>query len=215
MDDTIKLLLAENSTYDWNPLIFAIFYQKQSIVEFFCEHEMVYVRNCLTTPFIIEAEEEIDDGGDEEKFIKEKTELMGLIFCIMLKNKDMFKYMWKKCAYMWNDIHLVLLTNYIFEAQWLDGMNILFASMNTHQTFNQMNLFEKEKYLKFCDKSAAKIPSMVRDFRMRMAFDPYNVFYLPILASPEELQLWDKEQTKEQFFENCQENFDERSYNIL
>ena len=61
-------------------------------------------------------------------------------------------------------------------------------------------MFEKEKFLKFSDKSASKISTVIKEFRYRMSFDPYNVFYLPILASPEELQLWDKEQTKEYFF---------------
>ena len=31
-DETIQILLADNSTYEWNSLIFAIFYQKREIV---------------------------------------------------------------------------------------------------------------------------------------------------------------------------------------
>jgi hypothetical protein len=41
------------------------------------------VRNCLTTPFIIETDEDIE-GEDDEKFIKEKTEVYALVLCIML-----------------------------------------------------------------------------------------------------------------------------------
>lgn len=82
-DETINILLADNSTYEWNPLIFAIFYQKLDIVQFFCENKNVYVRNCLTSPFIIEVDEDGDEL-DEEKFIKEKTELFALVMCIML-----------------------------------------------------------------------------------------------------------------------------------
>lgn len=82
-DETIQLLLADNSTYEWNPLIFAIFYQKKDIVEYFCESKRVYARNCLTTPFIIEIDEDAEDL-DEEKFIKEKSEMFCLVMCIML-----------------------------------------------------------------------------------------------------------------------------------
>lgn len=67
-----------------------------------------------------------------------------------------------------------------------------------------MNLYEKEKYLKFCDKSVSKVnTNMLKDFRYQMSFDPYNIYYLPILASPEEIQFWDKEQSKELFLKNC------------
>ena len=67
-----------------------------------------------------------------------------------------------------------------------------------------MNLYEKEKFLKFCDRSVGKqSPDMIKDFRYSMSFDPYNIYYLPILASPEEIQFWDKEQSKELFLKNC------------
>lgn len=78
-----------------------------------------------------------------------------------------------------------------------------------------MNLYEKEKFLKFCDKSVTKIPALIKDFRYLMSFDPYNIFYLPIVAQPEDLLMWDNEQTKDHFFKNCQLNFDERSFKIL
>ena len=90
-DETFKLLLSDNSTADWNPLIFAIFYQKLDIVKYFCESKRVYVRNCLTTPFLIES----DCGGEyeetsEERFIKEKTEIFCLVLAIMVNDKQVF-----------------------------------------------------------------------------------------------------------------------------
>ena len=89
----------------------------------------------MTTPFIIETDEDVE-ADDEEKFIKEKTELFCLVLCLMLNNKDIFRYLWKKCSYLWNEIHLVLLANFVFEAAWADGVKILFASAPTHQIFN-------------------------------------------------------------------------------
>ena len=215
-DETIQLLLADNSTYEWNPLIFAIFYQKKEIVEYFCESKRVYARNCLTTPFIIEIDEDAEDL-DEEKFIKEKSEMFCLVMCIMLQNRDIFKYLWRKCSFMWNDIHFVALVNFIFESHWLDGIRILFASATIHQIFNAMNMYEKEKFLKFCEKSISKQnPVAIKDFRYQMSFDPYNIYYLPIMATREDLIAWDKDEvSKELFIKNCNLNFDEKSFAIL
>jgi len=67
---------------------------------------------------------------------------------------------------MWNDIHFVALVNFIFESHWLDGIRILFASATIHQIFNAMNMYEKEKFLKFCEKSISKQnPVAIKDFR--------------------------------------------------
>lgn len=78
-------------------------------------------------------------------------------------------------------------------------------------------MYEKEKFLKFCDKSINKQnPSAIEIFRYHMSFDPYNVYYLPILATREDLEAWDKDEvSKEVFIKNCQLNFDERSFAIL
>ena len=91
MDDTFKLLLADNTTVDWNPIIFAIWYQKTDILQYFCSHPRVFVRNCLTTPFLIESENcgEYEETN-EEKFIKEKTEIFCLILSVMLNDKNTF-----------------------------------------------------------------------------------------------------------------------------
>ncbi len=48
-----------------------------------------------------------------------------------------------------------------------------------------------------------------------MSFDPYNIYYLPILASTDELLTWDKELSKELFLKQCERNFDERSFALL
>lgn len=100
-----------------------------------CDHPLVYARNCITAPFLLED----DEGMEDDKFIKEKSEVFIFIICIILKNKGMFRYFWKKCSIIWNEIHLILLTNFIFESQWIDGIKILFSSAHTHQIFNSMN----------------------------------------------------------------------------
>lgn len=74
----------------------------------------------------------------------------------MLNNKDIFRYLLKRCSFLWNEVHIALLTNFVLEAQWSDGLKILFTAQPSHQLFNAMNLYEKEKYLKFCDKSVCK-----------------------------------------------------------
>jgi hypothetical protein len=51
-----------------------------------------------------------------------------------------------------------------------------------------MNMYEKEKYLKFCDKSISKLnPGAIKDFRYQMSAEPYNIYYLPILVTREDL----------------------------
>jgi hypothetical protein len=48
-----------------------------------------------------------------------------------------------------------------------------------------------------------------------MSFHPFNAFYLPILAPAEELNDWEKEETKEDFLKNCRVNMDEWAYTAL
>lgn len=55
---------------------------------------------------------------------------------------------------MWNEIHLVLLANYIFEAGWQEGLKVVLSSPHTHQLFLSMNDFERDKLLRFCQRSA-------------------------------------------------------------
>ncbi len=135
MDDTIQILLQDQTTIDWNPLIFAIFYGNLDIVSYLIENRAneVYVRNCLTSSFIIDTYGEDQDSDiDMERFISEKTEIFSLVLCIMQRNKLIFEFLWEKCCFIWNDIHLVLLVNFLFEAQWMEGMKILFNSKSTH-----------------------------------------------------------------------------------
>jgi hypothetical protein len=129
-DEILRLLITESTTADWNPVIFCIFYQKPELLDWFCRHPFVYVRSCLVRPFLLEANDDVqervidangliqDNNNDEpdEKFIQEKSELFALIMCIMLQNREIFRYLLKRCAFLFNDIHLALLTNYIFEA---------------------------------------------------------------------------------------------------
>jgi hypothetical protein len=35
-DEIMRLLITESTTCDWNPVVFAIFYQRVAIVEWFC-----------------------------------------------------------------------------------------------------------------------------------------------------------------------------------
>lgn len=116
---------------------------------------------------------------------------------------------------MWTDTHFVLLTQYIFEAEWNDGIKVLFGSSHSHAIFNMMNMQEKEKFLKYSDYASSKVTNLTRDFRYRMSFDPYHIYYLPIVASIEDLQLWEGDETKEFFFKNCNINFDKKAFSLL
>jgi hypothetical protein len=53
-DSIMQYLIADGSvniTVDWNPLVFAVFYQRKEIVEFLCNSPLVYLRSCLVNPF--------------------------------------------------------------------------------------------------------------------------------------------------------------------
>jgi hypothetical protein len=60
---------------------------------------------------------------------------------------------------------------------------------------------------------------MLSDFRYQMSFEPYHSFYLPLLASPEDLLFWDHHtapddvegQSRELFMKTCLLNFDEKA----
>jgi hypothetical protein len=62
---------------------------------------------------------------------------------------------------------------------------------------------------------------MLSNFRYMMSFEPYNAFYLSIVATQEELQFWDstgeteESRSKELFLKTCLLNFDERSFTTL
>lgn len=69
-DEIMRLLITDSTTVDWNPLIFAIFYQRIEMVEYFCKSPLVYIRSCLVKPFLLEAlEEDEREDDDDEKFI--------------------------------------------------------------------------------------------------------------------------------------------------
>lgn len=54
-DTVMDYLIADGSTNyvtsDWNPLIFAIFYEKIEIVEYFLTNPFINIRSCLIKPF--------------------------------------------------------------------------------------------------------------------------------------------------------------------
>ena len=76
------------------------------------------------------------------------------MIALAFEDKEMLLYLWQKCAYIWNDVHLIVLMNYIFEAAWPDGLRIILTSAQAKEIFNSMNLFEKSKFVSFCEISA-------------------------------------------------------------
>ena len=52
-DTTIQLILQDQTTLNWNPIIFAIFYWRTDILEWFFAQKDINMRNCLTAPFLI------------------------------------------------------------------------------------------------------------------------------------------------------------------
>lgn len=61
------------------------------MVKYFCEHPLVYARNCLTVPFILEADEDFEMS---DKFPEQRAEIAPLFLCIMLNNREIFRYLW-------------------------------------------------------------------------------------------------------------------------
>lgn len=99
----------------------------------------------------------------------------------MMHNRELFRYLIRSCAYLWNDIHLALLTNFVLESQWIDGVKILFTSIR--QIFLAMNRFEQDKYLRFCERSVQMLndPDLLSEFRYLMSFEPFNAAFIPIM----------------------------------
>ena len=75
-----------------------------------------------------------------------------------------------------------------------------------------MSREEKVKFLKYSDYAASKLQNIIKEFRLRMSYEPYHIYYLPLIASNEALQDWDNDETKEYFFKNLNINFDKRAY---
>lgn len=160
----MQIIIGENSTIEWNPLIFAIFYQKLDIVKYFCNNLRVYVRNCLISPFLFDPNAELNEEIGDEKFVKFQSDLYALVLTVMLKNGPIMEFIWNTCSYIWSEMHLILLTNYLFESKWVDGILILFRSKATQQIIMSMNTYEKLKYIKFCEKSALRDKICYIDF---------------------------------------------------
>jgi len=58
-DEIMRILTNDSTTTHWNPLIFAIYYQRTVIVEYLCEKwRMTPVRSCLLRPFLMQPSHE-------------------------------------------------------------------------------------------------------------------------------------------------------------
>jgi hypothetical protein len=137
LDDTMQTIISNKSTEDWNLLIYTIFYERKDILAYLCETKKVYLRSCLTSPFIVFPHSdastfEDDDPQTAEYFVKEKSELYPLVLCIMINNLDAFVYLWQHHSSIWSDIHLALLLNYLYEASWMEGVSALLSLPSTH-----------------------------------------------------------------------------------
>lgn len=73
---------------------------------------------------------------------------------MMLQNSEMFSLLWDTQSSHMTELHLPILTNYLFDSNWVAGLTALLQSPHTHQLYSAMNKFEKVKYLKFCETSA-------------------------------------------------------------
>ena len=72
----------------------------------------------------------------------------------MLQNSEMFRLIWDTQSSHMTELHLPILTNYLFDSQWAVGLTAMLQSPHTHQLYSAMNKFEKVKYLRFCETSA-------------------------------------------------------------
>lgn len=75
--------------------------------------------------------------------------------------------------------------------------------------------------------STQRALSLLTDFRYQMSFEPYNAFYLPLLATPEELRFWEatassaltlmseNAQSRELFMKTCALNLDQKAMHVL
>jgi hypothetical protein len=104
---------------------------------YLCESKKVYIRSCMTSPFIVFPNSdgstfEDDDPQTAEYFVKEKSELYPLVLCIMVNNLDAFVYLWQYHSSIWSDLHLALLLNYLYEASWTVGVSALLTLPSTH-----------------------------------------------------------------------------------
>ena len=137
-DEIMRILINDSTTTHWNPIIFAIYYQRLDILQYLCDHlRMVPVRSCLVKPFLMQPSFDEDMGletaqNEDEFFIHEKTELFCLVLPLMLKNKEIFRFLLKSCSFIWNDIHLAILTNFVLESKWVEGIKVLFTSPAIH-----------------------------------------------------------------------------------
>jgi hypothetical protein len=77
-------------------------------------------------------ESESREINEDKNYIVEKSEIFVLVLTVMLRNRDIFRLLLRKCSFILNDIHIDLLTNYLLEAEWMEGLKALFTSPTTH-----------------------------------------------------------------------------------
>jgi hypothetical protein len=151
-DETILMLISDNSTFSWNALSFAIFYQRTEIVEYIIDNPEVQLRNALMAPFEVE-----EDGSDnilvqddaslntsselsdnygttadgEYLFVKQKSMLLPIFFTALSRNKALFEDLWEECSFFWNDTHLVVLLDFLIKVEWTEGLKVLLRNEAT------------------------------------------------------------------------------------
>ena len=93
----------------------------------------------------------------------------------MLQNSELFSLLWDTQSSHMTELHLPILSNYLFDSHWAAGLTALLQSPNTHQLYSAMNKFEKVKYLRFCETSAENsgATEVHRYFRVEPYLDEY------------------------------------------
>jgi hypothetical protein len=74
-------------------------------------------------------------GPSGEAFAREKCELFPVLLAVMIKNKDIFRHLLKAGAFIYNDLHFVILTNILFDSGWVEGILTLLESAPIQQAF--------------------------------------------------------------------------------
>jgi len=87
---------------------------------------------------------------EQMEYQGEKEDLFCLILAVLRKDGVTLNTLWNHCNFIYNEVHLVILVNLIFEAVWQEGLKVIFRSEFTRDIFNYMNHFEKNHFLEFC-----------------------------------------------------------------
>lgn len=169
------------NTQLWNPLIFAIFYGRTSIVKYILQladsKELQFRQHVgclLTDPFKIQAPDyemlsqggtkfvqsemmtEPNKEGDYYQHMAERTALVPLILTIATRNVQMFQIVWEH-SMLWNKpVYLVLLSNVVYESENTQIINVFLKSAKTKSLFNSISQAERRKFVSFTQYSLEK-----------------------------------------------------------